>query len=232
MRNFFIPVALSLGLLGAQAAASAMPPRHAEITYELLRDGKDVARIVDRFEHDASTYRLEETWKGDGIYALFGQAERSSRGTIGPHGLRPLEFEDQRSGRATASAKFDWKAKTLTLQYRDGPETRPLPENCQDKLSFTYAFAFDVPGSKPVTVHATDGRGVTTYVFQAEGRVRLKTPAGDFEALRLVKRKDSPGDKGTEIWLAVDRGYLPMRILVTEKDGTRLDQVATRVETR
>lgn len=232
MRNCYIPIAISLALLGAPAAARATPPRHAEITYELLRDGKTVAQIVDRFEHDAATYKLDETWRGAGLYALLGKAERTSRGTVGPGGLRPLAFEDRRTGRATARATFDWKAKTLTLQYGGEPEKRPLPEDAQDKLSFPFGFAFDVPGSKPVTVHATDGRGVAIYVYQAAGRERLKTPAGEFEALKLVKRKDGPGDNGTEIWLAAERGYLPIRILVTEKDGTRIDQVATRLDTR
>jgi hypothetical protein len=31
----------------------------------------------------------------------------------------------------------------------------------------------------------------------------VKTPAGEFDALKLVKRKVNPDDKGTEIWLAV-----------------------------
>ena len=230
MRNWFTPIAISLAAFAVSAHAA--PPRHAEITYELLRDGKGVAQIVDRLEHDARTYSLTETWKGDGLYALLGKAVRTSRGIVGRDGLRPLEFEDQRTGRATARATFDWNAKTLTLQYQGAPEKRPLPPHAQDKLSFAFDFAFDVPDGKPVTVNAADGKGVATYVYQAAGRERVKTPAGEFEALKLVKRKDGPGDNGTEIWLAADRGYLPVRILVTEKDGSRIDQVATRLATQ
>jgi len=33
----------------------------------------------------------------------------------------------------------------------------------------------------------------------------------------------------SEIWLAADRGYLPVRIVVVEKDGTRYEHVATRI---
>lgn len=230
MRNSCIPIAISLALLAGPAHAA--PPRHAELTYELLRDGKAVAQVVDRFEHDATTYEIDETWRGDGLYALLGKAERISRGTISPDGLRPLEFQDRRTGRATARATFDRKAGTLTLQSGGAPEKRPLPPDAQDKLSFPYAFAFEVPGSQPVTVHAADGRGVATYVYQAAGRERLATPAGNFETLKLVKRKDGPGDNGTEIWLAIAHGYLPVRILVTEKDGTRIDQVLTRLAAR
>ena len=57
----------------------------------------------------------------------------------------------------------------------------------------------------------------------------MKTPAGEFDALKLVKRKHSPEDKGTEIWLAVERNYLPVRLLVVDKDGTRLDTLAAKI---
>ena len=33
----------------------------------------------------------------------------------------------------------------------------------------------------------------------------------------------------SEIWLAADRGYLPVRIVMLEKDGTRFEHVATRI---
>ena len=35
--------------------------------------------------------------------------------------------------------------------------------------------------------------------------------------------------RGTEIWLATKQNYLPVRILVIEKDGTRIDQVVTAI---
>ena len=34
----------------------------------------------------------------------------------------------------------------------------------------------------------------------------------------------------TEIWLALELGRLPVRMLVVENGGTRFDQLATRVQ--
>jgi len=48
--------------------------------------------------------------------------------------------------------------------------------------------------------------------------------------MKLVKRKDNPQDKTTEIWLAVDRQYIPLRILVIDKDGKHLDQTAVKID--
>ena len=226
MRNSFC---FLIGLSLAFPVAAA-PAGKVEIAYELNRNGSAIAELVEDLEHDGKTYRLSAQMKGKGLYSLRGDATRSSRGTIGAEGLRPIEFEDKRTGRDTARAKFDWAAKTLTLQSKEGAsETKPLTVGMQDRMSFAYSFAFRVPGAAPVTLNITDGKGVSSSVYTASGRETVKTPAGEFEALKLTRQKNNPDDRSSEIWLAVKQGYLPVRILVVEKDGTRVDQVATRV---
>lgn len=210
MRSIFFPIALSLA---AQAAAA--PPLRVEIEYELDRNGTAVAEIVHRLEHDKKTYTLRETWQGKGVFALAGTAERSSRGAIASDGLRPVEFEDRRTGRATRRASFDAADKSPTLER-------------QDQLSMAWSFAFSPPRGT-VNVRVADGKRVTPYVYAIAGRERVKTPAGEFDGLKLVKRKDSPQAKSTEIWLAADRDYVPVRVLIIDKDGTRLDQRATKI---
>ena len=79
----------------------------------------------------------------------------------------------------------------------------------------------------PLEYHIADGKGVSHYVLDVAGRGRLSVPAGDFDALRLVKRED--GGRSTQIWLDPGRHYLPLRVLVVQKDGSRIDQVATRI---
>jgi hypothetical protein len=210
MRNLFFPIALSLA-----ASAAAAPPQRVEIGWEIARNGAVVAEVSERLEHDGRSYRLQETWRGKGIYALRGEAIRSSRGAVAADGLRPQAFEDKRPGRATRHAQFDPAARTPTLQR-------------QDRLSFIWTFAF-APPRETVSVSVADGRHVAVYVYQAAGRERIRTPAGEFDALKLVKRRNGPDDRATEIWLAADRHYLPVRILVTEKDGGRFDQVAVKI---
>ena len=210
MRNLYLTIALSFA-----SAALAAPPQRVEIGYEIARNGSVLAEVNQRLEHDGRTYRLTETWKGKGLLALRGEANRSSQGTIAADGLRPRKFEDKRSGRDTQRAEFDPAAKTATLLR-------------QDQLSFIWSFAF-APPRDAVTASVSDGKRVTSYTYQAAGRERVKTPAGEFDALKLVKRRDNPQDKVTEIWLATDRQYIPVRILVIDKDGTRLDQVAVKI---
>jgi len=205
-----LPIALSLA-----GSAAAAPPQRVEIGYEIARNGSVLAELNQRLEHDGRSYRISETWRGKGIYSLRGEAVRSSQGAVVADGLHPRKFEDKRSGRDTLLANFDPAAKMAT----------PLR---QDRLSFIWTFAFSPPGI-PVTVNVADGKGTSTYTYQPAGRERVKTPAGEFDALKLVRRKANADDRGTEIWLAADRQFIPVRILSIDKDGTRVDQVAVKI---
>jgi hypothetical protein len=49
--------------------------------------------------------------------------------------------------------------------------------------------------------------------------------------LHLVKQRE-PGDSETEIWLAPQHRYLPVKMLIVESNGTRYEQVTTRLEVK
>lgn len=222
MRNWLPAIALSLA-----AAVQAAPPARVEIHYDVLHNGGPLATVKHVLVHDAATYRLSETWEGSGLLSLLGEVRRTSHGRVTPRGLRPLEYVDERPRREKATARFSWEEHSLTQQFRDGPQTQPLPPHAQDRLSFLFAPAFQAPGAGPLEYHVADGKGVAHYVFEVAGRERVTVPAGEFDALRLVKRDDD--GRSTQIWFDVQRSYLPLRVLVVQKDGTRVDQVATRI---
>ena len=220
-----MPARLALVLVACAASAQAEPPARLEITYEVLRNGSALAEVKGRLERGAESYRLIETWQGKGIYALLGKAKRTSEGSLGAAGPRPREFTDERSGRDTARAWFDWSAKTMTRRYKGVTRSEPLPPNAQDRLSFILALALAPPGVKSMDFHLVDGRGVSHHVYEFSGRERIRTGAGEFDALKIVRVKDN---ERIEIWLAAQFGNLPVRMLAV-RDGTRYDQVATQV---
>ena len=218
---------ISLAFAAGAAAQPARPPAHVEIEYQLMRNGSAVAEITERLEQGNGTYQLTETWKGRGIYALLGRAKRTSEGTLGVDGPRPREFTDERSGRDTQRVWFDWNAKTITRRYKGPPRTEPLLPDTQDRLSFLYALAFKSKQGGPISMYIADGRGLSHHVYQLNGRERLATAAGEFNTVKLLRRNEGSGEV-SEVWLAAERN-LPVRIVVTEKDGTRYEHVVTRI---
>jgi hypothetical protein len=220
---------LAVALLGA-APVVAAPPARVDITYEVMRDGAKVAGVLERFEHGDGRYRVVEIWRGRGIYSLGGEIVRSSEGRLTEGGPRPLEFSDARARRTPARASFDWSAGRVTLQRKGETRTEALPANAQDRVSFLFALAFAPPRADPAIFSVVDGGGVSRYVFEAAGRERVKVPAGEYEALKVVRRPEDAADRRTtEIWLAFALGGLPVRIVLVDRDGTRLDQQAVAV---
>ncbi len=216
----------------AAAGAHAVPPPRVEIAYEVLREGSAIAEVVNHYEQGAGRYRIVETWKGRGLYSFAGDIVRASHGTLTSDGPRPAEFTDERSRRAPARAQFDWSAGILSTQRKSEKQTQALPGDAQDRLSFLLALAFAPPGKKPAVFSVTDGGGLSRYVYEAVGRERVKLPAGEFDALKVARRLDESEKRATEIWLAPSLGYLPVRILLIDKDGSRLDQQASRITFR
>jgi Protein of unknown function (DUF3108) len=224
MRSSFC-LLLSLVALGARAE----PPASLEVVYELQRNGSAIADVTEQLRYADGSYRLTETWKGRGLYALLGAARRVSEGTIVDHVLRPREFFDERTGRDTARAWFDWKANTLTMQYKGERKSEPLQPDGQDRLSFLLALSL-LPGNSPTaSYHIADGKGISHHRYRLGGRERIRTPAGEFDTVR-VERVREPNEKDSaELWLAVELGYIAVRLLDIEKDGARYEQLATRV---
>jgi hypothetical protein len=217
---------LCLLLLAFAAGAQAQLPKRAEIVYEVTRNGSAMAEITALLEQADGRYKLTEKWQGHGVYALLGKATRTSVGSLSPKGVRPAEFTDERSGRDTARAWLDWASGTMTFRYKGKSRSEPIPPNAQDRISFMLALALAPAGAKTGDYHLVDGRGVSHHIYEFAGRERIQTPAGAFDALKVVRGKD---DDRTEFWLAGALGGLPVRMLAVEK-GNRWDQVATRIE--
>lgn len=214
---------------------SAQPPQAVSLSYELSYNGIVAAELTEVLEHDGKRFSLTSEGRGKGIGALLyrGAAKRGVRGEVTSTGLRPLEYRDQRGDKPASVARFDWTRKTLTQEHEGKSETSSMSLPLQDRLSFLYNFAFqrapELNPGKEIVITLTDGKGLTRFKYKVAGSEMLKTPAGELETVHLVKQRDNQDDKGTELWFASRRDYLPVRILVIEKDGTRLDQVLTRI---
>jgi hypothetical protein len=223
--SFWALISLSLALA---ALAQSVPPKRVEIEYELTRNGSNMAVVVELLEHADGTYQLTETWRGRGVYALLGRAKRTSHGMLTPEGPRPREYTDERSGRDTQRASFDWAANTITRRYKGQTRTEPVPTDTQDRLSFLLALTYLSQKNHPFSFHIADGRGMSRHTSHPHGRERLATPAGEFDTVKLMRKNEGSGEV-SELWFAANRSYLPVRIVVQEKDGTRYEHIATRI---
>jgi hypothetical protein len=223
--------ALQLTMSMAAAHAATLAPK-TTLYYDVELAGVPLAEGIETLEQDGKTYRITSEARGKGIVASLykGAIKRSVHGTVTAQGLRPEEYQDQRGDREPSKAQFDWGRKTVTFNHDGKSEAKPLPADAIDRLSFFYQFAFvPLPGHE-LHYTAVDGKGTTQFNFAPGVREKLTTALGELDTVKLVKRPDGPGDKQTEVWLAPSLHNLPVRVMVTDSDGRRADQIISRIE--
>jgi uncharacterized protein DUF3108 len=229
-------------LCGALAAASAVLPAPARAAvpsaiaanYDVLLNGLHVAVINERFEIKDEAYRIVSESNTVGLAALLRKqsAVLVSNGKLIGSGLRPERFEGKNGDDdpRRASAEFDWPAERLTLSYDGKTETAPLPPGTQDRISLMYQFmffAFDRISQLDVSM--TNGRKIDQYRYAITPRVEIDTPLGRMTTLHLVKERE-PNESATEIWLAPQHNFFPVKVLIVERNGSRYEQIITRLD--
>ena len=224
---------LCVGLLAAAANAA---PRVVKATYSGFMNGMPMGSIVEQFESDGTTYRIVSETRPTGLAAmLLRQPLRfTSAGHIGRDGLRPSQFEARRSAgdAPQVSADFNWSAKQLVLKHHGKTESHALPRGTQDRLSVMYQFMFlSLDRIRQLDFPMTNGRKLDRYRYRATEDVEIDTGIGRLKTVHLVKQRD-PGDSVSEVWLSPQHAYLPVKMLIVEKEDLRLEQIIQSIDVR
>jgi len=217
--------------------AAKIWPQRIELDYLLYKgdQGLIVGRVVHTLEIRHDHYSITGVAEATGLFSLFrsGKLVQISQGTITANGLRPDSFWAERgqSADTTDSAQFDWATHTLTIQSPEGNRVLPLPAGAQDLLSFQYQFAVKPPVvGASIALAVTNGRKLNHAIYTAVGKQTLTLPDGSqIPTLHLVKQ-DAPHDDRTDLWLAVDNSYLPVKVKLTDKDGDSAQWVLQHIK--
>lgn len=237
----FLFVALLSGLSFFSFAADL--PARVNISYSMKSSGlsanvNDTLKIKQAQGPDSGSgvrgsYTITSEARATGLLALLQQGSivRTSQGVITDKGLQPLRFSDQRGNRQPTVAIFDWTKKLLTLQHKGDEQQKPLPTDTRDQLLLLYTFAISAqpPTSKTVEWHETDGRGLSQVRYTVTNKEILDTPMGKLETILLVKQQKKDDPRERKVWFATAHHMLPVRIVATEKDGSALDQMVTKI---
>jgi uncharacterized protein DUF3108 len=196
---------------------------------------KDNARGVMQNTYEmqpGGSYILKSQAEAKGFVSLFlGTLKQQSEGVVTDQGLKPYRYTYQYGNNADKlqHAEFDWRAGKLTLQYDKKTKTQPLTAGTQDLLSFMYQFMF-VPPLAQMELSITNGKKLDSYTYAFDGEETLSTKMGELRTLH-ISRTRGDSDEKTELWLAGDYYNLPVKIRQTGKDGSVIEQIATRIST-
>lgn len=216
----------------AQAPATPVLPASGVIRFAIVKSslGLTVGRAEHRWEFAGDgSYRLFGITETSGLAALFKpvRIEVESRGRMVAGGLQPDSYRTLKNGRETnENADFSWftaEGPQVALA-RDG-SVRAIAPGTQDLLSLPYQLAY--LGSLPdgSSLGVVTGKKYERYALDSLGEEVIETPAGKFRTLHLRAMTDSV----TEIWVALDRQRLPVKIRFTDRKGESFEQLVTEL---
>lgn len=213
----------------AQAA-----PKNIQLEYELTRDGKLFANVVEKFSQDGGQYKIESVTKGVGVYALLGERKLTSSGNITKDGLKPKHFESHQGNSKKKSLinDFDWAKNTLNMQIKGETKTQTLEKGTQDLLSYAYQFMFmptKVRAANAINVTLTTGKKLNHYQYKVIARgFKLNVANQQFKTMHIANMP-AAGDDKKQLWLAENQYYLPVQYKLTDEDGANFEQTLTKI---
>ncbi len=185
---------------------------------------------------DNQTYEL--IWKVSAtgfVGLLYPDLLQTSQGKVSEAGLKPDYYLYKFGEREDKSyqASFYWADNEIALQSTKGTKTAKIEEDAksghtQDFLSFMYQFMFEPP-LEEMQMYLTNGRKLGLYTYAFEGEETLELKFANVKTYHIQHAKVDSDEK-TELWLAMDYQYVPVKIRKTEKDGTVIEQIATRLK--
>jgi hypothetical protein len=216
-------VAPEAPLEAAGEAPVQMPSRYrvrmpdaVRLTYALARQAPGAAPVADG---SASI-----DWRSDGArytLAVDGVLGRlSSEGVSGDAGIAPRRSGEERGGALQLKAFVD---DALGAQDR----ASVLMQLAGIGLGEPDQIAKQVGNDLEIVVAGEDGATIARY--QVMGQEQVTTALGDLDAWRLAQVVPAGQDR-LDLWLAPNRGWLPVQLRLTRPDGSASTQTLTRIE--
>lgn len=222
----FVFFALSFLNVSAGFAAKSLP-KNIQLTFEVTKNGQPFATVRESFTVSGNSYKIESTTKGIGVYALFGVRQLTSEGEVTNAGLRPKQFElhqgnDEKKSLLTT---FDWQNNQLNMLVKGKEKKAELMAGTQDLISFAYQFMFQPQVlQQQIALDLTTGKKLNHYQYDV-AQEELEVLGKATKTYHLTPAKSEQLSSETkEIWLSASHYYLPVKILLVDEYGQRLEQ--------
>lgn len=158
-----------------------------------------------------------------------GTFSYASHGRVDAFGLAPDQYIEKRGRRPEDVTTFNRDAKRIG--FTKTPATLALPDGAQDRFSVVMQLASLVRGNpgayQPGVTReffVTDNDSGQIWPIEVIGDETVRTRAGFVEARHFMRLPRRDGDRRhIDVWLAPSLGWLPVRILQTEPNGTQFE---------
>ncbi len=230
--SFAVLLSATSAMAEPAALSNAALPKRIQAVYEVTKNGQPFAKIHEQFIVNGTGYKVESVTKGIGVYALFGERVLTSTGEMTAQGLKPSRFELRQGDnpKKAVLADFDWSKQNLRMTVKGKLKEAPLAMGTQDLASFAYQFMYmPKPLKGDITVTLTTGKKLNQYQYHIKPESEIISGAGvQYKTLHLAPPVQD-AEETKELWLAADYHYVPVKILMVDDNGQKLEQILTEL---
>ncbi len=233
MRKFF-GFALAL-LLSPLAAAQSLLPAPYSAGYEVRRNGDTMgtATVVFRALPNGRYELRSHTVGSQGLAAIAGVDldERSILRVVdGLPETVAYSYRQQMAWKQRArDISVDARAGRITSTDKDKSFSPPYKPGVLDRNAITIALMADLAAGKTGDLEylVPSKDELETWTYRSSGQESIQTALGKQRVVRVERIRESGNGRTTTLWLAADRGYVPVRMLQTEPDGSTIEMRIT-----
>jgi hypothetical protein len=204
----------------------ALPPT-ADLRYDTFYNGVQNQAGTLRWATDGEHYQMVVSMS----LPFVGTYSFTSEGRIDTFGLAPERYVEQRGRRGTDTTSFERNAPSARITFTRTPQVLPLSDGAQDRFSMVMQLASLVRGNPGAYTpgitrqfFVADSDSGETWPVEMIGTETVRTARGFVEAKHFMRLPRRDGDRRRiDIWLAPSLGYLPVRLVQTEPNGTEIE---------
>jgi hypothetical protein len=160
-----------------------------------------------------------------------GEFSWTSKGRVDAFGLAPDQYIEKRGHRPSDVTIFNRADKQIV--FTRTPNSLALPDGAQDRFSMVMQLASLVRGNpdayKPGVTrefYVADNDSGETWPITTIGDETVSTDHGYVTARHFMRLPRREGDKRRiDVWLAPSLGWLPVRLVQTEPNGSQFELV-------
>ncbi len=207
----------------AQSKAPELLPYKAR--YQVLRNGDTLGQAVVTLARDGVAWRMRSETRGTQGLAALAKVEIVEDSHFRMRKGRP-ETLDYRFHQKAAwknrerAVEVDAAGGRIVSSEKERQHRFAYRPGVIDRHIVTLALAQDLARGETgdLLYPVVDRDEFEDHRYRVGGRETVTSPLGALRTLRVTRVREKPG-RVTDSWLAVDRGFVPVKVLQTEPDG-------------
>jgi len=155
--------------------------------------------------------------------AMIASINESSQFAYQGDQIKPNRYEYHRKvlgKKRDAVLQFNWSKGSVLNDIAEKPWSMDIPPNALDKLSYQLQLRLDlIAGKTNFEYQIADGGRLKTYRFKKLDEEIIKTPQGEYKAVKIQRDRGEDSKRETYIWMAPELDYLIVKLHQIETDG-------------